>query len=796
MADGATGLGDQFALSHESLIRQLYQAVLRRPPSRSDIDHYSTILDSHGADRGVQKLAAVLGSSTEFKMSRSNELLQFAVGNPRLRTLIETVPVLVRAGVPADAVPDFDVLPVEHPNWRHQLALIPSELRALDLSTRSWLKASLVAGRLTLQDGDAAPETFVLKNNRYQLDTEAHAASRLADEATRQAWAVRREHDGIHYRAPRDLEVAPTRLKRVMLVGACMTGNWATMFEHLEPDCLCERVLFNNTQILPPHPAAPLAEYDFQMVVLPFRAIVPEHSWFRLRYEDDAAYDTLFAECCARIALFLPQALRWNIEHNLLTFVGNFLTPQQNAMGRLLPRRSLKNPVHFVERLNDFLVEQLANLTNCYLLDLDQISATFGRKFIQDDAFWVSTHGSTLSDFDYRFDRQRLEPVDSLPSLFTSRVEDFIFAVWQEMKSMLRTVRQADQVKLVVMDLDDTLWRGVIAESEQISPYAIEGWPLGVAEALLDLRRSGVLLAIVSKNEEGTIRGLWNRVFTGRLQLDDFAFVAINWRPKADNIREVIGQANLLATSVVFVDDNPVERAAVLAGVPGIRVLGQNQHYLKRILLWSAETQSASISHESANRTEMVHQQGKREAARGAMTRADFLGSLQLQVETFAIASVRDPSFERAIELLNKTNQFNTTGRRWTRDELARAMALDLRLLAFNVRDVHVEYGLVGLVLHERARIEQVVMSCRVFGLEVEAAVIAQLVATLRGPASRRTIKAVLTPTAANAPCRTLYADAGFVARGEIWVLPPGRSPAIPAHVDMRTRQAALETVT
>ncbi len=794
MADGVTGISDQCALSHASLIRQLYQAVLRRPPTGNDIEHYSAILRSHDADQGVQKIATVLGNSTEFKMSRSNELLRFAVGNPRLRTLIDTVPVLVRAGVPADAVPDFDVLPVEHPNWKRQLAFIASEARALDLATKSWLKATLADGRLTLQ-GDGAPETFVLKNNRYQLDTETLAADRLADEATRQAWAVRREHDGIHYRAPRDLEVAPTRLKRVMLVGACMTGNWSAMFEHLEPGCVCERVLFNNTQILPARPTAPLADYDFQMVVLPFRAIVPEHSWFRLRYEDDAAYDTLFAECCARIALFLPQALRWNIEHNLLSFVGNFLTPQQSAMGRLLPRRSLKNPVHFVERLNDFLVEQLASLTNCYLLDLDQISATFGRKFIQDDAFWVSTHGSPLSDFDYRFDRQRLEPVDSLIGLFTNRVEDFIFAVWQEMKSMLRTVRQADQVKLVVMDLDDTLWRGVLAESEEISPYAIEGWPLGVAEALLDLRRRGVLLAIVSKNDESTIRRLWNRVFSGRLQLDDFAFVSINWRPKADNIRDVIRQANLLATSVVFVDDNPVERAAVLAGVPGIRVIGQNQHYLKRILLWSAETQVASISHESANRTEMIQQQVKREAVRGAMTRSDFLGSLRLQVETFAIDTARDPAFERAVELLNKTNQFNTSGRRWSRDELARAMAAGLHLLAFSVRDVHVEYGLVGLVLHERSRIEQVVMSCRVFGLEVEAAVIAQLVAALRGGGNRKTIKGVLIPTAANAPCRTLYADAGFVAQGEIWVLPPNRSPAMPAHVEMQTRRATLQTV-
>ena len=793
VTDAHTPVIDMTELWQESMIRQLYRALLGRPAGPDDLVHKKSLIRDHGVDTAIEKISRVLTSSTEYKMRLSKELMDRVVANARVREIVDVTRLLVDLGTAAEQVPYFEMLAVEHSNWKARFAFVEAAGRALHVGQRRWVPASRVGDRLTLEGAEApgatARETFVLKNNRYQLDTEALAADRLADAATAAAWAHRRLHDGVAYRAPTDLEVAPTKLRRIMLVGACLLESWNQMFDHLEPSCVCERVLFNNIQTLPPLPNQPLADYDFQMVVLPFRSILPEQAYFRLNFDDDAAYERLFAESCSRIALFLPQALRWNIEHSLLTFVGNFFVPQQNPMGRLLPRYSLKNPVYFVERLNEFLAGQIAGLTNCYLLDLDQISATIGRKAVQDDSVWVTSHGSTLSDWDHRLDRARLEPVDSLSSLFTSRVEDFVFAVWHELKAMFRTVRQADQVKLVVMDLDDTMWRGVLAEADTISTVAIEGWPLGVAEALMYLRRRGVLIAIVSKNEEATIRGLWDRIFGGRIRLEDFAFVAINWRPKADNIREIIRQANVLPNSVVFVDDNPVERAAVQSGVPGVRAIGQNQHYIKRILLWSPETQLASISRESANRTELIQKQQHREAARETMTRADFLLGLDLTVECFDVASVRDPSFERAFELLNKTNQFNTTGQRWTRDELGRAIADGLRLLAFAVRDVHVEYGLVGLILHDASSIRQFVMSCRVFGLDVEAAVLSSLVAELRAQDPARPLSATLTHTKSNMPCRAVYETAGFVGDGDRWTLAADQSPSIPAHVRLTRRE-------
>src|SRR5207248_10190921 len=140
---------------------------------------------------------------------------------------------------------------------------------------------------------------------------------------------------------------------------------------------------------------------------------------------------------------------------------------------------------------------------------------------------------------------------------------DFVPHAWTELVAMYRTIRHVDQVKLVLVDLDDTMWRGVAAEEAEASSMAREGWPLGFAEALMFLKRRGVLLGIVSKNDEGRVRELWRRIYGDLIRLEDFAVRRINWQPKAENVEEILAQVNLLPKSVVYIDDNPVERAAI-----------------------------------------------------------------------------------------------------------------------------------------------------------------------------------------------------------------------------------------
>ncbi len=177
---------------------------------------------------------------------------------------------------------------------------------------------------------------------------------------------------------------------------------------------------------------------------------------------------------------------------------------------------------------------------------------------------------------------ERLEPLEPVSAQFDIRVDQFRQAVWIELMAMYRTVRALDQVKLIIVDLDDTLWRGIVAEEGDVADEIIEGWPMGLIEALQFLKKRGVLLAICSKNDESKIEKRWAPVLGGRLRLDDFVVRKINWRPKADNVEEILEEVNLLSRNVVFVDDNPREREEVHGAFPDIRVLGAQPYHLKR----------------------------------------------------------------------------------------------------------------------------------------------------------------------------------------------------------------------
>jgi FkbH-like protein len=585
------------------------------------------------------------------------------------------------------------------------------------------------------------------------------------------------------YRCPTELEVTPLQLRRIAMVGQCLLHGWTGVIREMMPACECDFLLFNMVQALPPEPPAPAGDYDFQVVGVPLRSILPEPAYFRLPYAEPAAYERLFEESVERLKQFLAAAMRWNVDHCLLTFVPGFILPQQNPLGRLLPRYDLRNIVYFVEQLNAALDAELRRYNNAYLFDFDQVVVTYGRRYFQDDAVWLANHNANLSDFDYDLDSDRIEKPVRASVLYSVKVGLFERLAWIEMLAMYRTIRQLDMVKLVVLDVDDTLWRGVAVEQDLNNPAdVVEGWPIGLVEALSYLKRRGVLLALISKNEESLVAPVWQQLYGNRFPLEEFAIRRINWRPKAENLEEILQETALLPSSVVYVDDNPAERAAVKAAFPEVRVLGPNPLVWRRILLWAAETQVPAITAESASRTEMVKSQVEREAQQKMLSREEFLASLNAQVCLREICGVDQADFPRALELLNKTNQFNTTGRRWTARECADAFAGGTRFFAFEVRDKFTGYGLVGVVVCTALRIEQFVMSCRVVGLEVELAVISALLGVLQ-PAGAGMLAAELKETELNLLARDLWRRSGFEPSPDGWIRSFEPALAPPAHV-------------
>lgn len=593
------------------------------------------------------------------------------------------------------------------------------------------------------------------------------------------------------YRSPQDLAVTPTPLSRVIVVGSCLASSWPNVFKAAKPGCPCDFFLFNNATQLPKDPPHPAEEYDFQIIQLPLRSVLPDNLHFQSLgkdINDVAAYEQLFAEAKQRLLQFLTAALRWNKDHGILSFVCNFILPQQNPMGRLLPRYDLRNFVYFVEQLNQVLAEELNHYKNAYMFDMDQVIATYGRRQFQDDVLVHVNHGAALSNSDFIHDQNRLERLVEANKIYPTRLQSYTQYMWAEMLAMYRTVRQIDMVKLVVVDIDDTLWRGIAAEGAEPSETTLVGWPLGVIEALHYLKRRGILLAIVSKNDESRIKSLWDKILARKLKLEDFVTRKINWRPKAENFEEILRETNLLPKNVLFIDDNPVERESIRKSFPGVRVLGPNPYVWRRILLWSAETQVANITSESAARTGMVQAQIERETQRQQLSREDFLASLSLAITLRPLDGIEHPGFPRALELINKTNQFNTNGKRWTQAECAKAFASGTRFYVFEVKDRFTAYGIVGVVILKDAHIMQFVMSCRVAGMDVEIAVIAEILRLLSKDKAK-SVDADLVDTELNMLCRDFYRRCGFETVDGVWQRSLSPMLEIPSHVEMTSKR-------
>ena len=588
-----------------------------------------------------------------------------------------------------------------------------------------------------------------------------------------------REHNGARFLAPRELQVTPTPLKRVLLAGHCLLERWPRRLQALGVAAEVDHVLLGARE--PPVAPHPASAYSFQVTHIANRMVFGDYelfAWIRAGFGASAASEALFNRSRDAIDRALKTGAAWRDQ--LPVFVTTLIPPQQEFNGRLIDQRGLDSVLTFIERLNAHLREAVAALDNVYVLDVNEIIASIGRRRLLDDTILVSSHASVLTDGFHAKDRQRFEPPDAPTQVYDIDTDAFLLGVWGEVEAMFRSLRQIDAVKMVCVDLDDTLWRGVLAEEaglDDIDPdQARAGWPLGVIEALAILKRRGVLLCMVSKNSEARVRAIFDKVYRNLLSLDDFAILKINWAPKTENIREAMAEANLLPRSVVFLDDNPVERAAVKQAFPDIRVIEAPLYYWRRILLWSAETQPPVISSESARRTEMVQAQVRREALRAETGHEDFLAGLDLRV-SLAPATPGSKRFERALELVNKSNQFNTTGRRWSAQELA---AVDFIAVAA-VSDRFTDYGDVFVALVRGDRIEQIVMSCRVISLGVEIAGVAAVAAHILSHYGA--VAATVVETDANILARDLFARCGWSLEDGEWRT--AQAGAAPSHVKL-----------
>ena len=328
--------------------------------------------------------------------------------------------------------------------------------------------------------------------------------------------------------------------------------------------------------------------------------------------------------------------------------------------------------------------------------------------------------------------------------------------------------------KCLVLDLDNTLWGGVIGDDGPGGIRLGEGSAVGEAHAALQryakaLKERGVVLAVASKNDPSVVEAMFRDHPEMVLRPADIATFAVNWHDKAHNLKEIAQRLNIGLDSLVFVDDNPVERARIRASLPMVAVpeLPADATYYVQTLADAGYFEAASFTDEDRERTGQYVANVHRYAVRDlAQTMDDFLRGLGMSVE---FGAVTPQHLMRAAQLINKTNQFNTTTRRYTEDAL-RAIAADPDCVAlrFRLADRFGDNGLVCvMVLKPLAgepgvlEIDTWVMSCRVFGrqLEFEAMNIAVETAVRLGA---RELRADFVPTQRNAVVSGLYERLGF----------------------------------
>ena len=324
--------------------------------------------------------------------------------------------------------------------------------------------------------------------------------------------------------------------------------------------------------------------------------------------------------------------------------------------------------------------------------------------------------------------------------------------------------RLAPVRKVVVVDCDNTLWRGVVGEVGADGVEFDEGHH-ALHRSLIRLAQNGVLVCLCSKNEESDV---W-RVFDTRddllLRREHVVAAMINWNPKSQNMRTLAARLNLGLDSFVFLDDNPVECAEVRSACPEVLTIEwptQSDDAIRLLEhLWEFDVREAT--REDERRTELYREEFKRQDLRAAtLTFEDFINSLQLTVD---IAPLSADDVKRSAQLTLRTNQFNfTTIRREEAD--VQALASDGRheIRTVRVRDRFGDYGLVGLLIAETGKegkesddvwnLDTFLLSCRVLGRGVEHRVMATL-GQLAAGAGARAVRLRIEGTKRNTPART-----------------------------------------
>lgn len=407
-----------------------------------------------------------------------------------------------------------------------------------------------------------------------------------------------------------------------------------------------------------------------------------------------------------------------------------------------------KTPESFsfqLRRLNFLLAQSCAEHKNVFLVDIDGMQSRLGESAVRDAKMYCIAKMPFRTDF--------------LP-LLAAQITDLISAASGTFK------------KCVVLDLDNTLWGGVIGDD---GLDGIQIGELGLGHAfsafqtwLKELKNRGIILCVCSKNNEPAAKEPFERHPEMVLRLEDISVFVANWQDKASNIRYIQSVLNIGMDSIVFLDDNPFEREAVRSLIPGITVpeLPENPEeyvdHLRALNLF----ETASYSEEDRVRTQQYRAEAQRVSLQSQCADYDaYLEGLEMLAQAKPFDSFH---FPRIAQLTQRSNQFNLRTVRYTEQEIA-AIAADPRYLTlyFTLRDKFGDHGLISAVILEkradRLFVDTWLMSCRVLKRGMEEFIVNKMLDTAR-EAGFPLVEGEYRKTAKNAMVARIYEKLGFQA--------------------------------
>ncbi len=418
----------------------------------------------------------------------------------------------------------------------------------------------------------------------------------------------------------------------------------------------------------------------------------------------------------------------------------NFEVPPAPAYGRLSAALA-GGRGRLLRALNLELWAAAERTSGVAIVDVEETAAGFGKQNWSDPVLW--------------------QVAKQYPSAAA------VSAFGREIVAVLRAVYGL-AAKCVALDLDGTLWGGVIGE-DGLNGIQLGGSPAGEAfvdfqKYLQSLGKSGVLLAVCSKNNEADARQPFLQHPEMVLKEKDIAVFCANWQPKEENLRTIARAVNIGMDAIVFIDDNPAERARIREKLPEVEVIelplepAGYPSALARARLFEKLT----LTGEDRGRTASIQKNQERETLAATAGSVDeYLSGLGIKVE---LAPFDEANLPRIVQLINKTNQFNVTTRRRTDAEVRMLMDSGSYTQAMRVADRLGDSGLTGVLIAVPAgatlRLDTWLMSCRVLGRRLEEAMFSALVEHARSRGFER-IECEFIPTAKNSVVEDLFERLG-----------------------------------